>query len=103
VEDALSPLILMKLPELDRLLREAPASPAAGLADSILSKLPGMRFVIPGSHPGLRILFLAGILGLGTALAISLAGRKNNASTSGPPPLTLFQPGAVEPRTASTP
>ena len=93
----------MKLPELDRLLREAPASPVAGLADSIFLKLPGMRFVIPGSHPGLRILFLAGILGLGTALAISLAGRKNTASTSGPPPLTLFQPGAVEPRTAFTP
>ena len=93
----------MNLPELDRLLRGAPASPVAGLADSILSKLPGMRFVIPGSRPGLRILFLAGILGLGTALAISLVGRKTAASKSGPPPLTLFQPGAVEPRTASPP
>lgn len=87
----------MKLPELDRLLRQTASSPVPDLADAILAKLPGMRFVIPGSHPGIRILFLAGILGLGTALSIGLLHRKPAASNPQPPPLPLFQPSAVEP------
>ena len=89
--------------ELDRLLRRIPnASPPsrkpAGLdfADAILSRLPGMRYVIPGSHPGIRILVLAGILGLLTAIGISLYQRRAAPARPEPPPLTLFQPGAVE-------
>ena len=93
---------IMKMRELDRLLsaapdRPPPASAAAGFADAVLAKLPGMRFVIPGSHPGVRILVLAGALGLLTALGISLLSRAGSASNPEPPPLVLFQPGAVEP------
>lgn len=87
----------MKLPELDRLLRGATASPATDFADTILARLPGMRFVTPGSHPGLRVLVLAGLLGLAAAAGIALKGRAPPASNPQPPPLTLFQPGAVEP------
>jgi len=92
--------ISMKQSELDRLLRAAPptGSPGAGFADAILAKLPGMRFVIPGSHPGLRVLVLAGVMGLLTAVGVSLLSRPpGSASNPQPPPLTLFQPGAVEP------
>ena len=87
----------MKQRELDRLLRGASPLPAADFADAILAKLPGMRFVAPGSHPGVRVLVLAGLLGLGTALGVALLGRIGPASNPQPPPLTLFQPGAVEP------
>ncbi len=91
--------------ELDRLLKASATAASsksgpAALADTILSTLPGMRFVIPGSHPGLRLLVIAGILGLGTAIAISLLRRKSDASESNPPPFELFQSEAVEPRIA---
>ena len=89
--------------DLDRLLRRIPEETQAsandrGLdyADAILSRLPGMRYVIPGSHPGLRILLLAGMLGVLTATSIGLCQRRAPAPRPGPPSLTLFQPGAVE-------
>lgn len=92
--------------DLDRLLRQVPQEKGAPLdrsqtgpmdfADAVLARLPGMRFVIPGSHPGTRILVLAGGLGLLTALGISLTRPKVMATPAGPPPLTLFQPEAVE-------
>jgi hypothetical protein len=92
--------------DLDRLLRQisqergAPQERAcagtADFADAVLARLPGMRFVIPGSHPGTRILVLAGALGLLTSLGISLPRSKGMATNSEPPPLTLFQPEAVE-------
>ena len=89
--------------DLNRLLHRLPdetqgPTKAIGLdfADAILSRLPGLRYVIPGSHPGVRILFLAGILGLLTATGIGLYQRRASAARPEPPPLTLFQPGAVE-------
>lgn len=87
--------------DLDRLLRQSvPPEPSqAGtvdFADAVLARLPGMRFVIPGSHPGTRILVLAGGLGLLTSLGISLNRPKDIPDNSTPPPLTLFQPAAVE-------
>ncbi|MES2466538.1 MAG: hypothetical protein V4675_04490 [Verrucomicrobiota bacterium] len=87
--------------DLNRLLSQG-ASPepsqtgAVDFADAVLARLPGMRFVIPGSHPGTRILVLAGGLGLLTALGISLSRSKDTPTDAAPPPLTLFQPAAVE-------
>ena len=73
------PLPIMKMRELDRLLSAAPDNPTIdsvmpGFADAILAKLPGMRFVIPGSHPGVRVLVLAGLLGLLTLWASVCGG-----------------------------
>ncbi len=87
--------------DLDRLLRQGvPPEPsrtgAVDFADAVLARLPGMRFVIPGSHPGTRILVLAGGLGLLTALGISLNRSKDMPNDATPPPLPLFQPAAVE-------
>jgi hypothetical protein len=92
--------------DLDRLFRQishergAPQERAsAGTADfaaAVLARLPGRRFVIPGSHPGTRILVVAGALGLLTSLGISLTRSKGMATNPEPPPLTLFQPEAVE-------
>lgn len=91
--------------DLDRLLRgvpggNTPSGSGMDFADAILARLPGMRYVIPGSHPGLRILVVAGILGLLTAGFISLLHRSHPPKVK-PPPLTLFQPGAVESMPAS--
>ncbi len=92
--------------DLDRLLRqiahergapqEGASAGTADFADAVLERLPGMRFVIPGSHPGTGILLMAGALGLLTALGISLTRSKDMATHPEPPPLTLFQPEAVE-------
>lgn len=85
--------------DLNRLLRQGsspePRTGAVDFADAVLARLPGIRFVIPGSHPGTRILVLAGGLGILTALGISLS-RSKAMPTAAPPPLTLFQPAAVE-------
>ena len=87
--------------DLNRLLRQGASlepsrTEAVDFADAVLARLPGMRFVIPGSHPGTRILLMAGALGLLTALGISLSRSKDMATNPEPPPLTLFQPEAVE-------
>lgn len=89
--------------EMERLLRRIPdEGPACrevrsrDFADAVLARLPGMRYVIPGSHPGVRIILVAGILGLLTATGVSLYQRHAAAASPGPPPLTLFQSGAVE-------
>ncbi len=87
--------------ELNRLLRKAPVPPRPSggnteFADTILTKLPRVRFVIPGSLPSRRILVVAGFLGLTTAAAISLYRHPRPAvDLPPPPPMTLFQ--AVEP------
>ncbi len=87
--------------DLNRLLRQRASlehsrTEAVDFADAVLARLPGIRFVIPGSHPGTRILVLAGGLGLLTALGISLSRSKDTPANTDPPPLTLFQPAAVE-------
>lgn len=97
--------------KLDQLLHHQASEPpgravaTVDFADAILGRLPGMRYVIPGSHPGLRILMVAGVLGLLTASGISLFLRLSSPAPTGPPPMVLFQPGAVEtpPVTASEP
>lgn len=74
--------------------------PAPDFANSLLDRLPGMRYVIPGSHPGLRVLVAAGSLALLTAALTALLqrpGKPTAAAPNQPPPSPLFQPTAAEP------
>lgn len=93
--------------DLQRVLRLAAAHPLkpepgpetdAGVdfADSILARLPVVRFVIPGSAPGRRILWLAGLLGVLTAAAVGIFKDVDPPGTPVPPSLSLFQPAELE-------
>lgn len=96
--------------DLQRILRGAgrgarETQPDPGLAETVLARLPRVRFVRPGSDPGGRTLLLAGLLGIGAAAAV--AGLMSNATPPGskpamPPAWTLFQAGEpVCPRPAA--
>lgn len=89
--------------ELDLLMRRLPPNleqrvPQGGVdfSEGILSRLSGVRFVIPGSAPGRRVLAVAGMLALVTAALTAWAGRGGEKTDSRPPPLTLFQSRPAE-------
>lgn len=75
--------------DLQRVLRLAAGQPEAeparaGFADGVMARLPVVvRFVIPGSSPGGRVLVIAGVLALATAAVISLSARPSAASVQG--------------------
>lgn len=78
--------------ELQRILRLASGQPeageaaarAAGVADSVLARLPVVRFVIPGSSPGGRVLVLAGAAGLATAAVVAWVSNLKPGSAGRP-------------------
>lgn len=72
----------------------AAETPRPGFADSVLARLPVVRFVIPGSNPGARVMAVAGMVGLVTAAAVawtansaSASSRNTPAGTGTPPPV----------------
>lgn len=89
--------------ELDNLMRRLPpalenrAPDGAGdFSDGILARLSAVRFVVPGSTPGRKVVAVAGMLALATAALTAWAGRGLEKTDSRPPPLTLFQSRQAE-------
>lgn len=66
-----------------------------GLSESILGRLPQVRFVIPGSWPGGRALLVAGLLAAAAAGGISWL-EKGDTNIGPLPPLRLCQPAPAE-------
>ncbi|MDB6070504.1 MAG: hypothetical protein JWL81_1675 [Verrucomicrobiales bacterium] len=89
--------------ELDSLMRRLPPAlekrvpdGAGDFSEGILARLSAVRFVVPGSTPGRKVVAVAGMLALVTAALIAWAGRGSEKSETRPPPLTLFQSGQAE-------